>query len=148
MKTKLLLAGLIGLSASPLLAHPPEQHAAPVTTAQAQPMNHGQMNHAQMGSGQMMNHDQMMRNTPANPYAEAEMRMHQRMMSAAGANADETWARKMIEHHRGAIETGQILMARGRDARLKQMARRSMAEQQKEINELQAWLRQRGRRPQ
>lgn len=86
-----------------------------------------------------------MKNSPANPYAEAEMRMHGRMMSALGANADETWARKMIEHHRGVIETGQILISKGSDAQLKAMARKSMAEQRKEINELQAWLNRHGK---
>ena len=48
-----------------------------------------------------MNHGQMMRPTPANPYPQAEMDMHQKMMSAMGADATETWVRKMVEHHRG-----------------------------------------------
>lgn len=144
MKHKLLLGALVGLAATSLLAHPQDQHANMPGMSQGQPMKHGQMKH-----GQMMNHDQMMmKNTPANPYAEAEMRMHQRMMPAVGANPDETWARKMIEHHKGAIETAQILLSRGADRRLKDMARRSMAEQQKEVSELQAWLRQTGKRAQ
>ena len=41
-----------------------------------------------------MNHGQMMRPTPANPYPQAEMDMHQKMMSAMGADATETWVRK------------------------------------------------------
>lgn len=108
-----------------------------------QTMDHSKMNHG--GPGQM-NHGMMtMKNSPANPFAEAEMRMHQRMMPAMGSSPDETWARKMIEHHRGAVETGNILLSRGSDPQLQAMARKSIAEQQKEIEELQAWLRTHGK---
>ena len=144
MKHKILIAaGVVAAAAAPLLAHPEQQGGS----ANAQSIEHGAMGHsgmAQMNHGQMMS----MQNTAANPYAEAEMRMHQRMMPAVGANADETWARKMIEHHRGAVETSQILLSKGSNQRLKDMARRSMAEQQKEISELQAWLKQNGKRSQ
>lgn len=111
-----------------------------------QSMDHSKMNH---GSSGQMNHDMMnMKNSPANPFAEAEMRMHQRMMPAMGSNPDETWARKMIEHHRGAIETGNILLSKGSDQQLKAMARKSIAAQQKEIDELQNWLRTHGKNAQ
>jgi len=90
-----------------------------------------------------MNHGQMMQNSPANPYAEAEMQMHQRMMQAMGSNADETFARKMIEHHRGAIDMSRILAARGSDRQLRAMAMRSSAAQQREIRELETWLNRR-----
>jgi uncharacterized protein (DUF305 family) len=116
---------------------------AQVPASAQQSMDHSQTNH---GAAGQMNHGAMdMKNTQANPFAEAEMRMHQRMMRAKGANPDETWARKMIEHHRGAIETGNILLSRGSDQQLKAMARKSMAEQQKEIDELQTWLRTHGK---
>lgn len=98
--------------------------------------------HPQHDMGQM-NHGQMMQNSPANPYAEAEMQMHQRMMQAMGSNADETFARKMIEHHRGAIEMSRILAARGSDRELRAMAMRSSAAQQREIRELETWLNRR-----
>jgi uncharacterized protein (DUF305 family) len=87
-----------------------------------------------------------MKNTPANPYSASEMRMHDQMMRATGSNADETWARKMIEHHQGAIEMNRILMSKGSDRELKAMARKTTAEQQKEIAQLQSWLRRHGRR--
>ena len=134
MNYKLMVAGVLALAAVPVIAHP--GHTGSQPAAQTQPMDH-----MQMGQGQMMMH-----NSAANPYAEAEMRMHERMMSAMGGNADETWALKMIEHHRGAVETGQILQSAGSDPALKAMARKSMAEQQKEIAQLHAWLRQHGHR--
>lgn len=112
-------------------------------------MQHGQGQSHGSGSmqhGQMMHHQ--MRNTPANPFAEAEMRMHQRMMAAAGEGPDETWVRKMIEHHRGAVETARILLSNGRDRDAMRMARESIASQEREIAELQAWLRRHNERPQ
>jgi uncharacterized protein (DUF305 family) len=130
---KILAAlGLVALAQAPAIAQ--------------QSMDHSKMNH---GASGQVNHGMMqMKNTAANPYAEAEMRMHQRMMQAMGSNPDETWARKMIEHHRGAIETGNVLLSKGSDQQLKAMARKSMAEQQKEIDELQKWLRTHGKNTQ
>lgn len=96
-----------------------------------------------------MQHDMtMMKNTPANPYAEAEMQMDHRMMNAVGADATETWVRKMIEHHRGAIEMSKILEAKSSDAPAKAMARKSVAEQERGIAELEQWLKSHGKKPQ
>jgi len=33
------------------------------------------------------------------PFSAAETKMHEAMMAATGADAGETWARKMIPHH-------------------------------------------------
>ena len=65
------------------------------TPALAQQSGHQGMNH------QGMNHS--MPSTAANPYGPAEMQMHEKMMAATGADASETWVRKMIEHHRGGV---------------------------------------------
>ena len=103
-------------------------------------MNHGQMNHSAMA--------EMMQPTQANPYPPAEMKMHRAMMGAVGSDATETSVRKMIEHHRGAVEMSQIVLRDARDAKIREMATKSSAEQRQEINELQAWLREHGKRPQ
>lgn len=68
-----------------------------------------------------MNHGQMMRPTPANPYPQAEMDMHQKMMSAMGADATETWVRKMVEHHRGGIAMSRIVLRETKDPKVRQM---------------------------
>lgn len=60
--------------------------------------------------------------------------MHDKMMNALGSNADETWARKMIDHHRGSIKAGQILVSSGRDPQVQQIARNSATKQHKEIS--------------
>lgn len=74
---------------------------------------------------------------PSGPFAQAEMQMNERMMAAVGSNASETWARKMIEHHRGAVAMSQILIDQGGDPRFVEMARMTVDKQQREIGELE-----------
>ena len=76
------------------------------------------------------------------------MEMHKKMMSAVGANATETWVRKMIEHHRGAIAMSRIVLRETRDPRVRMMANKSIAAQTKEVGELNAWLRTQRKRTQ
>lgn len=76
------------------------------------------------------------------------MEMHRKMTAAVGGDATETWVRKMIEHHRGAIAMSQIVLRQTRDPRVRQMATKSSAQQQREVGELEAWLRQHGKRAQ
>ncbi|MFN3727437.1 MAG: DUF305 domain-containing protein [Allosphingosinicella sp.] len=74
---------------------------------------------------------------PSGPFAQAEMQMNERMMASSGANASETWARKMIEHHRGAVAMSQILIDQGGEQRFVEMARQTIEKQQREIGELE-----------
>lgn len=82
----------------------------------------------------------MMHNTPANPYAESSMQMHQTMMSAMGSDASETWTRKMIEHHRGAIAMSDIAVVQAQDKETRTMAAKIAKTQRTEVAELQSWL--------
>ena len=77
---------------------------------------------------------------PSNPYAQAEMQMMERIEAAQGANPSETWTRKMIEHHRGAIAMSDILLAQGNDPRIQEKARMTADMQRREISELEALL--------
>jgi uncharacterized protein (DUF305 family) len=115
--------------------------ATPALAQQAGMQGHDMagMNHSQM---------EMMQPTPANPYPPAEMDMHQKMMGAMGADATETWVRKMIEHHRGGIAMSRIVLRDTKDAKIRQMATKTIAEQTREVGELNAWLRAHGKRPQ
>lgn len=81
-----------------------------------------------------------MTNDPSNPYAQVEMQMHDRMMAARGADASETWIRKMIEHHRGAIEMSNMLLTQAADPRVAEMARRTVDVQTREVAELERML--------
>ena len=125
MRNTLKLLGVAALVATPALA-----------LAQ-QPMDHSKMDHGKM-----------MQNTAANPYAQSEMKMHQAMMKAQGTDAAETWTRKMIEHHRGGVEMSRIAVAQAKDKETRDMATKTMAMQNKEIAELQGWLKRHGKRPQ
>lgn len=89
-----------------------------------------------------------MQATPANPHGPSEMEMHRKMMAAMGPNATETWVRKMIEHHRGGIEMSRIVLRETRDPRVRQMATKTIADQTREVGQLNAWLRARGKRTQ
>jgi len=76
----------------------------------------------------------------ARPYLAAETQMHDRMMAARGSNAAETFLRQMIPHHQGAIDMSRIVLEQGRDERVSAIARRIVADQGKEIAEMEAML--------
>ena len=118
------------MSAALLLAAP----------AAAQQSGHQGMNH------QGMNHS--MPATAANPYGPAEMEMHQKMMAAQGADAGETWTRKMIEHHRGAVEMSQIALRSTQNAEIRREAQKTIASQNREIANLNAMLTRMGKQAQ
>ena len=74
---------------------------------------------------------------PSNPFAASEMKMHDAMAAAVGTNAADTWVKKMIEHHRGAVEMSQIVLDRGITGHVADMARQTVDKQGKEIEALQ-----------
>ena len=77
---------------------------------------------------------------PQTPYSQSEQQMHQAMMQAHGADPQETFALKMIEHHRGAIAMSEVLMRQNPDPELRQMAEKTMTMQRQEITELEQWV--------
>ncbi|MGY2733372.1 DUF305 domain-containing protein [Sphingomonas sp. UYP23] len=103
------------------------------------------MDHGQMAG---MNHDDMSKMMAGNPYAQSEIDMHQKMMTAKQGDAAEMWTRKMIEHHRGAVAMSRVAVRDAKDPETKQMAQMTITKQEKDIAELQGWLRKHGKRPQ
>ncbi|NML10306.1 DUF305 domain-containing protein [Sphingobium sp. AR-3-1] len=101
----------------------------------------GGMGGGMQGMGQMP----MMEPTAANPFPHVEMKMHMAMMHAIGADATETYVRKMIEHHRGAVEMSRLVLAGKPEGAVSRMATQSITDQNREIDALQAWLRQNGK---
>lgn len=98
-------------------------------------------NQAQAPAGQVETASMYaMANDPSNPYTQAEMQMHERMMAAQGANASETWVRKLIEHHRGAIEMSNVLVNQGGEQPVVEKARKTAQDQRKEIQDLERML--------
>ncbi|OYY75611.1 MAG: hypothetical protein B7Y43_18880 [Sphingomonas sp. 28-62-20] len=114
---------------------------APMPTTPMPAMDHSKMqgmDHPMMGGM-----GEMMKNTPANPYAEAGMAMHHKMM-VVGADASETWVRQMIEHHRGAIAMSKIAVAQANDKEARALAQKDITMQEKDIASLQSWLKRHG----
>lgn len=77
----------------------------------------------------------------ASAFGPSMMKMHDAMMATKGADAPETWARKMIEHHRGAVEMSNIVLANGATGKTREMAQKTVREQTKDIEDLQKQLR-------
>ncbi len=77
---------------------------------------------------------------PNNPFAQAEAQMHERMMAAAGADPSETWIRKMIEHHRGAVTMSEIVLEQNPTPEVRAEAEKTRTEQLREIGRLEALL--------
>lgn len=92
-----------------------------------------------------MQHMPMMQPTAANPFPPAEMHMHMAMMHATGADANESYVRKMIEHHRGAIAMSRLVVASSKDARVLRLANQDITAQTRDIVGLQAWLSRNGK---
>ena len=84
----------------------------------------------------------------ARPYAAGEKQMREEMSAAHGADPSQTFLRQMIAHHRGAIAMSRIVLAQGRDERAAAIARRIVADQGKEIAEIEAILKSPAAAPQ
>jgi uncharacterized protein (DUF305 family) len=76
------------------------------------------------------------------PFAEAENQMHRTMMAAVGVDAADTWVRKMIEHHQGAVNMSTAVLALEPTPAVKRMAEITVERQSKEIAELSALVRE------
>ena len=144
--------GMQAKPAEPMQAKPAEPMQA-MDHSKMQAMDHSKMQGMDHSKMQGMDHSKMggmaamMKNTPANPYAEAGMAMHHKMM-VVGADASETWARQMIEHHRGAIAMSRIAALQAGDKELRTMAQKIVSMQVKEVASLQSWLKRHGKKAQ
>lgn len=76
------------------------------------------------------------------PFAEAEIRMDDAMTKAVGVDAGDSWVRKMIEHHKGAIAIAQQTLAMNPDAHVVAMARATIKDETRELADLQKLVRQ------
>ena len=95
--------------------------------------------HAMMGNEAMENG---MMSDPSNPYAQAEMKMNEAMMAAVGTDLSDTWVKKMIEHHRGAVDMSNVLLSQSPTAEARAMAERTIAKQTRDIQDLEKLAKQ------
>jgi uncharacterized protein (DUF305 family) len=74
-------------------------------------------------------------------YAAAAERMHVPMMEGvAASDPDVAFVRGMIPHHQAAIDMAKVVLQFGKDEQVKKLAEAVVREQQREIGEMQEWL--------
>jgi uncharacterized protein (DUF305 family) len=71
----------------------------------------------------------------------AHMKMMEDMHMEFTGNSDVDFVQGMIPHHQGAIDMAKVQLQHGRDPELRKMAQKIISDQEKEIAEMQAWLR-------
>lgn len=75
------------------------------------------------------------------PYAESEMAMDKAMKDAVGVDAADSWVKKMIAHHEGAINMSRIALGLEPTADVAKMAQMTIEKQGAEIEALKALAR-------
>ena len=74
-------------------------------------------------------------------YRPAMMEMHQKMMAASGSDVSETYMRKMVEHHKGAVAMSDVALATGVTGTMREQVRKTRSENDKDAKMVEAMLR-------
>jgi uncharacterized protein (DUF305 family) len=83
--------------------------------------------------------------TPATQgYRQANETMHKNMDIIFSGNADVDFVRGMIPHHQGAIDMAKVALQHGKDEQVRKWAQDVIREQEREIAEMQNWLKSKG----
>jgi uncharacterized protein (DUF305 family) len=67
-------------------------------------------------------------------------RMHREMMMEYTGNVDADFVRNMIAHHRGAIDMAKVVVAFGKDPKIRQLAEAIIKAQEEEMATMRSWL--------
>lgn len=78
-------------------------------------------------------------------YRAANAKMHAGMNIEFSGDAEVDFVRGMIPHHEGAIDMAKVLLAHGKDQKLRKLAADIIQAQEREIAEMRAWLKSKGR---
>ena len=73
------------------------------------------------------------------------MTMMKDMHRALTGDADVDFRVHMIPHHQGAVDMAKVALKHARDPDTKKMAQKVIDDQEKEIAEMQAWLKKHGK---
>jgi uncharacterized protein (DUF305 family) len=77
-------------------------------------------------------------------FKEADMRMMHNMHAPFTGNPDVDFRTHMIPHHQGAVDMAKVALKHAKDPETKKMAQKIVDDQEKEIGEMQAWLKKHG----
>jgi uncharacterized protein (DUF305 family) len=70
----------------------------------------------------------------------AHMKMMENMKVEFTGNPDVDFVQGMIPHHQGAIDMAKVELKFGKDPELRKLAESIISDQEKEIGQMQAWL--------
>jgi len=86
-------------------------------------------------------------NDPASTkdFKAADMQMMHNMHVPYTGNADVDFRTHMIPHHQGAVEMAKVALKHAKDPETKRMAQKIVDDQEKEIAEMQDWLKKNGK---
>lgn len=126
--TKALLAALVSIG------------LAGTAVAQAT-HDHGSMSGKEMGSMKPDPKD----DASTKDFKAADMAMMKDMNVAYTGNADVDFRTHMIPHHKGAVAMAKVALKHAKDPETKAMAQKIVDDQEKEISEMEAWLKQHGK---
>jgi hypothetical protein len=82
--------------------------------------------------------------TPATRSYKQSMATMMQSMPAYTQDADVDFNKQMKIHHQAAIDMAEVQLANGKDPASKALAQKIIADQRKEIAQIDAWLQQRG----
>jgi uncharacterized protein (DUF305 family) len=70
--------------------------------------------------------------------------MHRDMDIPYTGDPDVDFVRSMIPHHQGAIDMAKVALQNAKDEQVREWATDVVREQEREIAEMQAWLKKKG----
>lgn len=82
--------------------------------------------------------------TSTEAFAAANDKMHKDMAIQFSGDTDIDFVKSMIPHHQGAIAMAKIQLRFGKDAANRKLAEEIIVAQEKEIANMQAWLKSKG----
>ncbi|QRM31274.1 DUF305 domain-containing protein [Microvirga sp. VF16] len=77
-------------------------------------------------------------------YRQANETMHRNMDIQFSGDSDVDFVRSMIPHHQGAIDMAKVALQHAKDEQIRKWATDVIREQEREIAEMQAWLKKKG----
>ncbi len=77
-------------------------------------------------------------------YRAANDRMHKDMAIKYSGNPDIDFVLGMIPHHQGAIDMARVVLAHGKDPKIRKLAQEVIDAQEKEIAMMREWLKSQG----